>query len=768
MLRGEGRFIDDIQLAGTVHVAFVRSTHAHARILKLVIDDAVSAPGVVTVLTAKDLVDRVRPICARLESMESDQYRSTTWHPIATDKVLYVGEIVAMVVASDRYRAEDAAELVEVLYESLPAVVDVHAATGQLAASVHSDIKDNVLFRTHRVVGNEHEKSFANAVVRAKVSIRHPRVAGMSIETAGVVAVFDRAAAQLSVFSSTQSPHLIRDALSHCLGIPESRVSVTAPDVGGAFGPKLQLHPEELLVAHAARELNRPVKWIQDRSEHLVAGFHARDVHIEAEVAADRDGRILGLRARALCNAGAYSSFPFTCALEPQTIGVGLTGPYRVPYYAYEGLAIATNRYPTGAYRGVGFPLCPLVTETLLDRVAHQINEDPAQVRRRNLISSSELPMRNPAGALYDSGDYHQLLETALIRADYDCIRRQQLNQSSTDQRLGIGVSCFIELTAMNRAVFRARGMTHIPGFDSSLIRVSRDGSVEAYVSTPSQGQSQKTTFCSLLSDALGIDSTQVRIVLGDTVVTPYGSGTFASRSLVSGGGALLMAAEKLKTKCCRLAALLWQIDVEDVSFSKGEVCSTAGQEKRLSLMEIGEIVHSASHQFPNDWEPGLEVRASYDPPGVPVSCAAHVAIVEVDVTTGKVGFQRYIVAEDCGPLVDEAVVDGQIRGAVAQAIGSTLFEEIFYSHDGQHASATLQDYLVPGVFDVPRIDISHLQTPSPFSQGGFKGIAESGTIGGPAAIVNAVADALGVQAGHLELPLTPERVIRMYRENKL
>ena len=227
------------------------------------------------------------------------------------------------------------------------------------------------------------------------------------------------------------------------------------------------------------------------------------------------------------------------------------------------------------------------------------------------------------------------------------------------------------------------------------------------------------------------------------------------------------MAAEKLKTKCCRLAALLWQIDVEDVSFSKGEVCSTAGQEKRLSLMEIGEIVHSASHQFPNGWEPGLEVRASYDPPGVPVSCAAHVAIIEVDVTTGKVGFQRYIVAEDCGPLVDEAVVDGQIRGAVAQAIGSTLFEEIFYSHDGQHASATLQDYLVPGVFDVPRIDISHLQTPSPFSQGGFKGIAESGTIGGPAAIVNAVADALGVEAGHIELPLTPERVIRMYRENK-
>ena len=285
----------------------------------------------------------------------------------------------------------------------------------------------------------------------------------MSIEGAGVLASYDHATSHLSVWTSTQAPHLIRDGLSECLGILESNITVTATDVGGAFGPKVQLHPEEIIVAYVATTFKCPVKWIQDRREHLMTGFHARDIHVEAHLAADENGHILGLRARALCNVGAYSSFPFSCALEPQTIGVGLTGPYRVPHYAYEGLAIATHRCPTGAYRDVGFPLCPLITEVLLDRLAHRIGQDPSEIRRRNLIPTSALPMRNPAGALYDSGDYHQLLETALKRADYDHIREQQHVQSQTQFRLGIGISCFVELTAMNRAVFRARGMTSIP-----------------------------------------------------------------------------------------------------------------------------------------------------------------------------------------------------------------------------------------------------------------------------------------------------------------
>ena len=764
LLRGEGRFVDDIRLPGTAHVAFARSVHARARIVSIDVDAARSAPGVIAVLTGRDLQGHVRPISARLEPGGSDLYRQTDWHPVAVAEVRYVGEIVAAVVAADRYRAEDAAELVEVVYDPLPAVVDLETARADDTPPVHAEIGDNVLFHTRRVVEGDGDP-FEHAPVRVQVACRHPRLAGLSIEGSGALASFDPATSELEIWSSTQSPHLIRDGLSHCLDMPESRLRVIAPDVGGAFGPKLQLFPEEIVVAHAARELARPVKWIQDRLEHLQASFHARDVHIEAELAADRDGRILGLRARALCNAGAYSSFPLTCSLEAQTIGIGLTGPYRVPYYAYEGYAIATNKYPSGAYRGVGFPLCPLVTETLLDRVAHRIGEDPAEVRRRNLIRADELPMRNPGGALYDSGDYHRLLETALERVEYPALRRRQRRSSSGSLRLGVGIACFIELTAMNRTVFRARGMTHIPGFDSALIRVGRGGSIEAYVSTPSQGQSQRTTFARILADALGITPDEVRIVLGDTRVTPYGSGTFASRSLVSGGGALLKAAQKLRERLCELAAILWQLDAGEVEFADGAVRSRHDPDRRLSIAEMGEIVHSAHHQFPPGWEPGLETRASYDPPGVPVSCATHVAVVEVDTRSGSVRFERYVVAEDCGPVVDEAVVDGQVRGAVAQAIGSVLLEEVRYDNDGQHVSATLQDYLVPGIFDVPDIEICHAHTPSPFSEGGYKGIAESGTIGGPAAIVNAIADALGTQPTSVELPLTPERVLDMLGE---
>jgi len=763
LLRGEGRFVDDIRVPDTVHLAFARSPHARARIAALDVAAARGAPGVVAVYTGRDLAPAIRPLRARLEPAATDRYRATDWPAVAVDQVRYVGEIVAVVAAVDRYLAEDAAELVAVDYEVLAPVLDVAAARGEAGARVHEEVADNVLFHTRRSGPAERgDDPFERAPVRVRTTLRHPRVAGMSIEGAGAIATYNPATAELELTTSTQTPHLIRDALGQCLDMPESLLRVIAPDVGGGFGPKAQLFPEELVVAHVARTLARPVKWIQDRGEHLAACFHARDVHMDAELAADAQGRILGLRATALCDAGAYSSFPFTCALEAQTIGAGLSGPYRVPWLDYEGYALATNKYPAGAYRGVGFPLCPLVTETLLDQVARAIGEDPAEVRRRNLIRADELPRRNPAGALYDSGDYPRLLEMALQRADYAALRRRQQARAGARLRLGIGICCFIEFSAMNRFVFRLRGMSHIPGFDSALIRVTRDGSVEAYVSTPSQGQSQRTTFARILADALGIEPQAVRVVLGDTRTTPYGSGTFASRSLVSGGGALLSAAGKLRERLCALASMLWQVDAAEVEFAGGAVRNRRAPQQHLSIAQIGEIVHSARHEFPPGWEPGLETRASYDPPGVPVSCATHVAVVEVDTCTGRVVFERYVVAEDCGPVVDEAVVEGQVRGAIAQGIGSALLEEVCYDDSGQLLSGTLQDYLVPGIHDVPRIEIVHMHTPSPFTIGGYKGVAEGGTIGAPAAVLGAVADALGVAPVSVRLPLTPERVLAL------
>ena len=769
LLRGEGRYVDDIRLPGTAHLAFVRSPHAHARVVRVNVAAARAAPGVVAVFTGEDLAPHIRPIRARLEPPPTDRYQITEWHPIARERVRFVGEIVAVVVAEDRYEAEDAAEMAEVDYEALPAVSGVDAARAAGAPTLHSQAPDNVLYFTRRTaVADGCEDPFEHAPVKVHISVRHPRIAALSMEGAAALARFDPATSNLELTTSTQIPHLVRDGLSLCLDMDEKRIRVIAPDVGGGFGPKAQLYPEEVVVAHLARVLGRPVKWVQDRGEHLAASFHARDVRMKAELAADRNGIILGVRARALCAVGAYSAFPFTSALEPQTIGAGLSGPYRVPYYDYEGVALATNAYPGGAYRGVGFPLGPLCMETLLERVAKAIGEDPVQVRRRNLVTPDELPRRGPTGALYDSGDYPALLDMALSLGGYEALRRRQRDSASDRHRLGLGIACFTEFSATNGELVRRRGLTHVPGFDSALVRVTADGAVEACLSTPSQGQSQPTTFARVLADALGVEPESVRIVLGDTGLTPYGSGTFVSRSLVSGGGALRLAARKLRERMCELAALLWQVDGADVAFAEGAVSHRHDAAKRLTLAEMGAIVHSASHEVPAGWDARLEAQASYDPPSMPVSAASHLAVVAVDTQTGAVDIKRYLVAEDCGPMVDQDVVEGQIRGAVAQGIGSALHEEVHYDAAGQLLTGTLQDYLVPSIFDVPRIEIVHMCTPSPFTEGGYKGMAEGGTIGAPAAIVNAVSDALGVYPDEVRLPLTPERVLALASDREV
>jgi len=762
-LRGEGNYVDDIPAQNAVQVAFVRSPYAHADINDVDVTSALAMPGVVAVLTGREISSHIHPIKALLDPPEPDLYHVTDWHPAAVERVRYVGEIVAVVVAEDRYQAEDAAGEVEVDYEPLSAVTDIDEAQGPGAPKLHDQVPDNVLFHSRRVSASEEAGDpFTKAPVKTSVTVRHPRLAGLSMEGAAVIASIDEETAKLEVITSTQVPHLIQDGLSQFLDMAKDQIRVIAPDVGGGFGPKAQLYPEELLVAHLARRLHRPVKWIQDRSEHLAASFHSRDVVVNAELATDNKGIILALRATAHCAAGAYSAFPLTCALEVQTIGGALSGPYRVPHYEYEGRAIAINTYPVGAYRGVGFPLGPLIMETLLDRVARVIGEDPAEIRRRNLIAPEELPTRNPTGVLYDSGDYPTLLKMALERVEYEKLRRAQREAASDRFRLGIGISSFVELTATNNQMARRRGMVHVPGYDSARLKVTRSGIVEAYLSTPSQGQSQRTTFARLLANTLEIDAADVSVILGDTQVTPYGSGTFASRSLVSAGGALQVAARELCTRMCELAAILWQVDAAEVQLVKGIVSHPTDPTKRFTIAELGSMVHSQSDELPSDWEEGLEACVSHDPPEMPVSAATHLAVVEVDTFTGMVEILRYVVAEDCGPMLDKSVVEGQLRGAIAQGIGSALYEEIHYDLEGQFLSGTLQDYLVPGIFDVPHIEILHLSTPSPYTEGGYKGVAEGGTIGAPAAIVNAVSDALQVRPDLVRLPLTPERVLQM------
>ncbi len=762
MLRGQAQYVDDLRVPDALHLAFVRSPYACARIVSVDTSRASARVGVVDIFTAAALGTAVKPIRSLLALDDGRDYQPTNWHPIARDQVRYVGEIVAAVVAQDRYRAEDAAAEIEVEYEELPAVTDPAAAMRPGGTRVHGNLLDNVLFRS-RLQPDEGRAAFEQAPVRVQGTFRHPRLAGLPIENCGSLAHHRSATGELELWTSTQVPHLLRDGLSHCLDHPASKLRVVAPHVGGGFGIKMQLFPEDVIVAYAARKLGRPVRWTQDRMENLQASFHARDIVVDAEMAAETDGRLVGLRAKAVCDIGAYSGFPLTCSLEPYTVATGLPGPYRLPYFSYEGYAVATNKFPQGAYRGVGFPLGTLVTEGLMEKLARKLGMDPVSLRLKNLLQPQELPFASASGAVYDSGDYPRLLRLALDRADYADWQAQRQRARGNRRALGIGIACFVESTGMNRAVFRKRGMVHVPGFDAATLRVTPEGTLEAAVSTPSQGQSQQATFRRLLNEALQVAPELINVKLGDTASTPYGCGTFASRSVVSGGGALLRAARKMRDRLEDLAAIHWGLERGRVVYAGGGVRRVDGSEE-LSLQQLAAIAYSPLQSLPPDREPGLSVEAAYDPPGVPFSASVHVVLVEVDTRTGRVTLRAYVVAEDCGRRINPTAVDGQIRGGVAQGIGSALLEEMTYDESGQLLSSTLLDYLVPGSCDVPPIEIVHMETPSPVTEGGLKGLGESGIIGAPAAIANAVVDALQVDCSALRLPLTPERVLELVK----
>ena len=757
LLQGQGQYVDDIRLVGTLHVAFVRSPHGHARILTMDVDDAANMPGVIRVITGADLRASVQPIRARLQHPE---YRATDWYPLAHDKVRYVGEAVVAVVAESRYLAEDAAEKVLVAYEPLPVVANAAAACRPDAPSVHDSIPDNILLRARAGAGEQAER-FRQAPCRVTATFQHPRVTGVPMENCGVLAEYQANTGRLTVYSSNQVPHLLRDSLSSCLGHPAGQLRVIAPDVGGGFGIKMQTLPEEVVVAWLARQLNRPVKWTQDRLEHMQASIHARDISVEATLALENDGRIIGLQARAICDVGAYNSYPLTSALEPFTVASALPGPYDFPYYEYETVAYTTNRCPVGAYRGVGFVLGPLVMEGLLDQAARQLGMDAAELRLKNLPAPDAFPFRSPAGPLYDSGDYPTLLRTLLESSDYLALRRRQAEAAQQGRLLGIGLSCFVEVTGMGRATYKLRGMEDIPAYDAATIVVDRWGGVSVAVSTPSQGQKQRTTFAQVLATELGIPPSAISVTLGDTATTPYGAGTFASRSLVSGGGALVVGARKLREKLIQMCALRWEVDPTDLRYVAGGV-ETVDHSQRLTFAQLARLAHEPFQEMPTGLEPGLSVQTSYNPPPAATSAAAHLVLAEVDPGTGMVDILSYQVVEDCGRIINEKVVDGQLRGGIAQGIGIALLEEIHYDDHGQFMTGTLADYLVPGAYEMPPIAITHLATPSPWTEHGAKGVGESGTIGAPAAVTNAILDALQLNPAQVSLPLAPERIVAL------
>jgi aerobic carbon-monoxide dehydrogenase large subunit len=747
LLTGRGRYLDDLALPRMLFASFVRSPHAHARIVRIDATAARALPGVAAVITAEDLRAVTRPLAPRLDGAG---FTPTAWPALADDVARYCGEAVAAVIAADPYVVADARELVTVEWEPRPAVVTIDQAL----------TSNQILFqRCHRQ--GDVDRAFASAPIVIRETFEHGRCAPSPIELRGILADWDGDA--LTIWSGNQSPSLMRTALAEALGLPHARVRIISPDVGGGFGLKMQVFPEDVAVAALTRRLGRPVKWLEERRENLAAASQARGQRTTVEMAAATDGTVLALRSRVMSDNGAYHAYPTTGVLEPLGTASIMPGPYRIGAYEFEALALATHKPPLGAYRGVGMTMGAFVTERMLDLVAARLSLDPAEVRRRNLIPREAYPFTSATGYTYDSGDFPKALEEALAAIDYDKLRHEQAASRSEGRLVGIGMACYTEYTGMGSAGFRRRGAVEVPGIEAATVTVDADATVRCAVSFPTQGQGHATTVAQIVADRLGLRLEDVRLQRVDTAESPRGSGTFASRGTVAMLGSAAVAADRVGEKLRALAGSRLEAAAADVELAGGRAFVRGFPDRAIALAEITRLAYSPPlGGLPEGLTPGLQATVYCDLPGPTFSGAVHVAVVEIDPATGRVAVRRYALVEDCGRVVNPVIVEGQIHGAVAQGIGEALLESVVYDDDGQLLTATLMDYALPRADDLPLLEIGHLETPSPLTPGGVKGMGEGGTIGAPATIANAVADAvrhLGVQI--TTLPIRPESLLR-------
>ena len=751
LLAGDGRFVADFA-EGASFLRFVRSPVAHGRIV------SIEAPEGVTAFTAEDL-KAVRPIRPLLHRPD--------YHPIeqpvlASGKVRFVGEPVAAVVAGTPEEAEDAAEQVYLDIEPEDRVVSASEALLPGAPIVHDHLGHNVVvdarFETERV-----DEVFAGAPVVVELDLRSRRQNALPLEARGSVASYDRRSGRIKLIASVQSSHVLRTVLADVLGMPESDLRVVAPDVGGAFGQKFCLAAEDVVTTWAARRLRTKVAWVEDRRENLMSSFHSRDHHYRVRGAFDANARLLAVDADLVCNIGAYSCYPVTCGVEPLMALAELPGPYDFRTYRVRSRGVATNTCPMGPYRGVSRPVITLAMERLMDRAAFRFGIEPAEIRRRNLIS--EFPYTSATGLVYDEGTYVEAMERAVEAIGLDDFRHRQAAARSEGRYRGVGFSVFSERTGYGTAAFAARSMDVTPGYETVDLAMDPSGNVEARVGASPHGQGLETTLAQLIGDRLGVDPARVRIVHGDTDLTPYGWGTFASRSLVIAGGAARLASDQLRAKLAAIAAAELEAAPEDIVIRSGRA-TVAGTDSGIGVAELARLAYHSSHRLDAGMDPGLTATATYDPAGT-FSNACHAAMVEVDPETGGVRVDRFVVVEDAGRLINPMIVDGQIHGGVTQGIAGALYEEIRYDDDGNILTTSLMDFLPPTLAEIPDIEIEHLETISDATITGAKGLGEGGTIGAPAAIINAVEDALrplGVEI--TEVPATPSRLRRLLIES--
>ncbi|MFI5607409.1 xanthine dehydrogenase family protein molybdopterin-binding subunit [Amycolatopsis sp. NPDC051903] len=748
LITGRGRYVSDLQLPRMRHVAFLRSPFGHARITRL---DAAAARERADVFTGDQPEFANVPLRA-LSALPS--YVETEQPLLARDKVRFAGEPVAAVVAADRYRAEDALELIDVDYEPLPVNV---TAWLPVTEPLHAEAPDNVLLERTFDTG-EVPDALAGAhlvVERELITNRH---AGNPMECRAGVALWDPADDKLTLWSGTQVPHLARNMIAELLGVPEGDVRVIAPDVGGGFGVKAVVYPEDVALCVIARQLRgTPVKWVEDRAEHLLAATHARDHRYVVKAGFRSDGELVALDADVTCNVGAYSVYPWTAGIEPLMAGGLLSGPYRLQHYRCTVRGVATNTAPSGPYRGVARPASVFAMESVLDAAAAELGLSGVDIRRRNLIRPEEIPYRMPSRLVDDSGWYGECLEQAVESIGYDEFRaEQQRRRTQGENPIGLGLACYNELTGLGRAAAAGPRMPFRTGHDACTVRVNPDGRVTVLSGVTSQGQGLETTVAQIVADAVGVPYADVEVRIGDTNESLWGFGAFSSRQAVIGGGAAHRSAVTVREKIIRLAAELYEANPDDLKLVNGEVF-VVGEAKPLgTLAELARVAYLESNRLPDGIEPGLESTQFYDPIRGAFAAGAQAAVVEIDRATGELKILKYVCVEDAGTVINPQVVEGQIAGSIAQGIGGALYEHLIYDEGGNLSTGTLMDYLMPTSAEVPELVIGHLSHPAD-NPLGVRGVGEGGTLGPNAVLAGAVADALGVQITHL--PLTPAAI---------
>lgn len=755
LLTGRGTFVDDIRPPGLLHAAFLRSPFAHARILSIRTEKARALPGVVAVYTHADLPPALQEPLPKLIPHPALIHHKTQY-ALAPDKVRHVGEPIAVVIAENRYVAEDALELIEVEYDPLPPVVDLEQAIQPDAPLVHEDAGTNVCAHYTQRVGNV-EEAFAKAAYVFTERFVIDRGTAAPMECRGVVAQWEPKMRQLTVWDSTQAPIPIRNGLARLFGLPQSSVRVIAPDIGGGFGPKIMMfYPEEVVVPFAAMQLERPVKWIEDRLENFVAMNQEREQIHEASIAVDKEGRILGVKTVFLYDAGAYIPYGL---IVPIVASTTLPGPYKIPNYHCEFRAVFTNKTIVSPYRGAGRPHGVFVMERLMDRVARELNLDRAEVRRRNFIQPDEFPYdvgliyQDNAPLIYDSGNYPACLEKTLEMIGYDRWPSERERYRREGRYVGLGLACYVEGSG-------------IGPYEGCRVTVEPSGKVYAATSVGTQGQGHFTSFAQIIADILSVPVEDVTITTGDSGAFSWGTGTFASRAAVVAGNAVALAAQAVREKALRVAATLLEARVEDLELRDGRVFVRGVPGRSLSLGEIAVAANPLRGTIPEEWEqPGLEATRYFAPPRGTFSNGVHAAILEVDIHTGMINILKYVVVHDCGRIINPMILDGQIRGGVAQGIGNAFYEKLVYDENGQLLTRTFMDYLLPTAMEVPEVEIAHVETPSPLNPLGVKGAGEAGTIPVPAVFASAIDDALAEFGVRItEMPLSPNRLLEIIR----